>query len=499
MSSIPASEIVSVLPSVIGAGGRALDLNGLLLTNGTRIPIGSVLSFPNADAVTAYFGSGSAEATLAAVYFSGYDGSLAKPGAMLLTQYPTAAVGAFLRGGSVAAYTLTQLQALSGALTLTVNGVVKTSATITLSGATSFSNAATLILAGFTSPGFTVTYDSVSGAFIFSDTTTGSGSTLTFCTGTLSAGLKLTQATGAVLSQGATIATPAAFMTAVVATTQNWASFTTSFDPDGGSGNSLKQAFAAWNSARNNRYLYVPWDTDSSPGASGAATTSLGYLLVQDSISGSMPYFAPDATKAVFVMGAVASLDFTKTNGRATQAFRSQAGLSADVTDATTAANLIANAYNFYGAYATANDQFEFTYPGSVTGPFKWVDSYVNQIWLNNGLQLALMSLLTQMGTIPYNQAGYGAIESACADPIQAALNFGAIRAGVPLSALQIAEVNNLAGAQIDAVLSTRGYYLQIKPATAIVRAARASPPIILFYMDGQSVQKIALNSIEVL
>ena len=498
MSTIPASDIVGVIPGVINAGGRALDLNGLLLSNSTRVPLGSVLSFPSADAVSKYFGPGT-ELDLATIYFGGYTNSLAKPGAMLITQYPTAPVGAYLRGGPVSSYTLVQLQALSGTLTLTVDGVVKTSATINLSGATSFSNAATLILAGFTSPGFTVSYDSVSGAFVFTDSTTGSSSTLTFCTGSLSAGLKLTLATGAVLSQGSPAATPAAFMTALVAVTQNWASFTTSFDPDAGSGNSLKQAFAAWNSSRNNRFLYAAWDTDSAPTASGAATTSLGYLLAQTGISGTMLYWAPDAKKSAFLMGSIASLKFDATNGRATMAFRGQGGLVADVTDSTVSANLIANGYNFYGLYATANDQFQFCYPGSVTGPFKWVDSYVNQIWLNNGLQLGLMSLLVNMGTIPYNQAGYGAIESACDPSIKAALNFGAIRAGVPLSADQIAQVNSLAGAVVDGVLSTRGYYLQITPATAAVRAARASPPIILFYMDGQSVQKINLNSIEVL
>ena len=498
MSSIPASEIVNVLPSVISAGGQALDLNGLLLTASTRVPIGSVASFPNATAVEDYFGGGSTEAALAAVYFGGYEGSLAKPGAMLITQFNQAPVAAFLRGADVSSYTLAELQALSGTLIITVNGVVKTSATINLAAAASFSNAAALILAGFTSPGFTVTYDSVSGAFVFTNSTTGASSTLTYCTGTLSTALKLTLATGAVLSQGAVAADPATFMNALIGRTQNWASFTTSFDPDAGAGTTVRLQFANWNSSKNNRYLYVPWDTDASPTTSGAATSSLGYLLRQSGIAGCMPYWAPNATKAVFVMGAVASLDFTKTEGRATQAFRRQAGLTADVTDATVAANLIANGYNFYGAYATANDEFLFTYPGSVTGDFLWVDSYVNQIWLNNALQLALMVLLTQSGTIPYNQAGYGKIEASCADPIQAALNFGAIRAGVPLSNAQISAVNTLAGKTVDIVLSTRGYYLQIQPASAIVRAARASPPMILFYMDGQSVQKISLNSIAV-
>ena len=35
--SIPASEIVAVNPSVIGAGGAEISLNGLVLTTSTRV------------------------------------------------------------------------------------------------------------------------------------------------------------------------------------------------------------------------------------------------------------------------------------------------------------------------------------------------------------------------------------------------------------------------------------------------------------------------------
>ena len=51
--TIPASHFVSVVPSVISAGGSALNLQGLALTSGTRVPIGQVLSFPTAAAVMA--------------------------------------------------------------------------------------------------------------------------------------------------------------------------------------------------------------------------------------------------------------------------------------------------------------------------------------------------------------------------------------------------------------------------------------------------------------
>jgi hypothetical protein len=146
MSTIPASQLVNVTPNVLAAGGSAVDLNGLLLSANTRVPVGTVSSFANAAAVNSFFGGTSYEALWAAIYFAGFDGSNKKPGALLVAQYPTAAVSAYLRGGNISAMTLAELQALSGTLSVTIDGVLKT-ASINLSAATSFSNAAEIIAA----------------------------------------------------------------------------------------------------------------------------------------------------------------------------------------------------------------------------------------------------------------------------------------------------------------------------------------------------------------
>jgi hypothetical protein len=431
---------------------------------------------------------------LAAVYFNGFKNSTKKPGQLGFYQYPTATVSAYLRGGSLASMTLAQLQALTGILTLTVDGVVKASTAITLTSASSFSAAAALISAAFTS-GPVVAFDSQSNGFTFTSATTGATSTISFATGSLAAGLLLTQATGAVTSQGSIAATPATAMAAVVKATTNWCSFMTTFDPDNGAGNTLKMAFAAWTVAQGNRYLYAAWDTDASPTNVVPATTSLGYLVDQSAMSGVAPIWGP-ANKAAFLMGYVASLDFGATNGRATAAFRSQDGLSADVTDGTVYSNLIANGYNCYGDFATANQDFLFLSNGQIAGQYDWIDSYVNQIWLNNQFQLAMVVGLTSVNSIPYNLDGDILIEGFLTDPINDFQNFGGQRAGVALSAAQAAEVNAAAGVAIDVTLSTRGWYLQVLAATAQVRGQRGSPPINYWYMDGQSVQVLSMASI---
>ena len=88
--TIPASALVVINPGVIGGGGAALDLNGVILTANTAVPIGTVQQFANPTDVATFFGASSTEAALAVNYFLGYENSTAKPGRLFFAQYPTA-------------------------------------------------------------------------------------------------------------------------------------------------------------------------------------------------------------------------------------------------------------------------------------------------------------------------------------------------------------------------------------------------------------------------
>ncbi len=496
VASIPASAIVSVQPAVIDAGGSGLDLVGLFLTDSARAPTNTVLSFASASDVSAYFGPLSTEATLAAIYFAGYDGSTIKPAALRFYRYVDTAAAAFLRGASLSGVTLTQLQGYTGTLTITIGGTAKTSGTINLASVTSFSDAATAIQAAFTSPGFTVTYDTVASAFVFTSTATGAAASLVYtsATGSLGGNLKLRPQDGAVTSAGADVATPATAMNALIALTQNFVSFSTTFAPSTGD----KVLFSVWADGQNDRFAYVGWDNASAATVSGD-TASFGSQVRDSGYSGTIAIYDPnDGSKiAAFLMGAIASLDFGRANGRATMAFRT-GNVDAGVTDQTIAANLKANLYNYVGRFATANDRFVFFYPGQISGAFDWIDSWVCQVWMNNAFQLALMGLLTGTGSIPYNAEGYALIEASLRGVIDSALSFGAIRAGVSLSAQQVAEVNAAAGGDIAQALEQQGWFVKVGTASAEVRAARGSPPIKVFYTDGQSVQQINLTSVNV-
>lgn len=645
MSVIPASQIVSVVPSVLAAAGAALDIIGLALTNNARVPVGEVLGFPGSAAVGAFFGLASHEFNWCEVYFNGFTGADQLPGAVLFAQYPSVPIAAWLHGGSVASLTLAQLQAISGTLTAVVDGYSRAGGTVSLAADTSFSQAATTIAtalnttltteatftaslgAAFTATGtgtslavtsvtglisigdaitgtgvptspvttfasqvsgtvggagtyltnqattastasctcasdvldvticasptitpnltlagsgvtgtpiigaqlsgtsggvgtylisgaqqhvvseamtgaltpVAVTYDATSGGFWITSGATGVGSTAAYATGTAAAPLGLTLATGAVLSQGAAAATPAAFMTGVTAVTQDWVTFGTLFDPDGGTGNAQKIAFAVWNGQQNNQFCYVDWDNDITVTESVPASSSQGQILAALTVSGTCLIYEPtDLYHGAFVMGLAAAIDFTEEQGSTNFAFRNQSGLTPGVTNGTVAQNVLGNNYNYYGIYKTRANRYSIFYDGKVSGPFKTMQNYINQIWLNAAFQDAIFLGLTQAKSVPYDAQGTATIQSWCLDPINAAVFFGAIQPGVALSAAEAQAVNTQAGVKIDGILSTRGWYLQVLPAAPAVRAVSGSPPCTFWYTGGGSVNKINLASIAV-
>lgn len=391
--------------------------------------------------------------------------------------------------------------AITGAfdLSVTIDSVAKTASSLNLSTATSLSNAASLLATALgLSGGQTCTYSSQFNAFVITSGTTGVTSTITFpaSTGGAAPILGLNQSQGAVLSQGAAAVgtNQSSYMAGILSYTTNWASLMTMWEPT----TAVKQAFATWVSSTSGRYLYVAYDSDATAVQSPSAFTGFGYWLRTNSISGVVPVYN-DIYTAAMVCGMGASTDFTQLNGRVSYMFKTNSQVpTAIVTDATSYSNLIANGYNAYCQFGVQSSP-NMLANGQISGPFLWVDSYVGALYLAVSLQQAMVTLLQQQKSIPYNTQGYALIMAAAQDPINQAINFGTIRPNTPPSTSEIAQMNAAAGQKIDDVVGSRGWYLQVAPASATTRTARQSPPINLWYMDGQSVQQINIASVDVL
>jgi hypothetical protein len=493
MSTIPFSTVADILPGVLSAGGNALDLNAVVLTESIYAPQNEILAFQNSPDAAAYFGEASIEAAIAAGYFQGPDNKTATPGALYFLGYAENAVPGWLLGATTG-LTLAELQALAGTLIINVGGTQFTSSEINLSAVGSFSAAAAAILAAFTAPSFTVVYDALHQAFLITSAATGAAASITYCTGTLADGLGLDAASGGTLSQGANAATPAGQMNTLISMFQNFASFLTAF----ASMQAEQQAFARWSASQSPRYAYLSWNAVAADDVPNNPN-SFGGFLQSTGASGTLPVYGT-ALHAAFVAGYAASLNFNQQGGRRNLCFESQAGLATSVEDSTTYANVTSNGYNVYGAFGSNNpaNNAEWMTPGSVAGPFKWADTYFNQIWLNAQLQLGIVTGFRSVGQIPYNSDGDALLSGFCAPAIGAAKNFGAIRTGVTLSPSQIQQVIDLVGSDVSGTITAQGYYLFTDAANtpANVREARQTPPAILLYQDGESVQSITMPSI---
>lgn len=492
MSTIPISQIVQMNPGVISAGGAASKLTGLVVTQDTSVAPGQVLDFFTASDVQKWFGVGSNEDLISQPYFAGIVNGGQLPYDLKFCRYSTTAMPAGVYGAQLSV-TLAQLKAFSGTLIVTTSATF-TSATINLSSATDFNNAAALMTAGFTSPDFAITYDANRGRFLLLTTATGATVNCSAVTGTLATNVGLSAAAGAFL-QATGVAADTAIGTAVaraMVQTVNFGTFTTAWAAI----LSDRTALAQWNSGQNYQFLYVAWDTDTAD-VTANNPASFGATVFNANYQGTLPIYGTGA-QAGAAMGYAASINYNIQNGRTALAFRqSTFGVAATASDLGTANALLSNNYTYVGAYANAANNYTIFYNGKVSGSFLWADTYLDQIYLNRELQRALFEALLAYNSIPYNQDGYTALYRAGVDVINAAVTSGIIRAGVTLSQSQANQIDSQAGRAISSIVQSRGWYLLIAdPANpAQARQNRTSPTAQLWYTDGGSVQQLVVQS----
>ena len=491
MSTIPISQITSIVKGVIGGGGAAGALSGVVMTQDTSVPAGAPLYFYAADDVSNWFGPNAPETTAANNYFPGIINGGQLPYVLIFGAYALNALPATVFGAQLGNLTLAQLKTYSGTLIVTTSATF-TSSTINLSTATDFADAATLMTAGFTSPDFAITYDATRGRFLLETTATGATATVSAVTGTLAPDVLLAAASGAVMQNGVAADTPATAMTRLTASTINWGCFTTAW----AAVIADREAFATWNSGQNSDFLYVAYDMEAASIVANNSA-SFGAVVFATPQQGTLPLYG-GIDDAGLVMGYAASINYNVVNGRTDLAFRqSAAALVPKVTDLATANALISNHYTYYGAYANKANTYAIMYNGAVSGQYLWSDTYLDQIYLNSELQRANFEAMLAYNSIPYNADGYELQYAAALTVLQAALTSGIIRTGVTLSASQIAQVNTQAGKDIASTLQTQGFYYLIgDPANvAQARQNRTTPSAQLWWTDGGSIQQLTVNS----
>lgn len=495
--SVPISALVQVLPGTIVAAGNAVDILGLFITDSSKIPGGTVKSYSNLLDVAKDFDSTEKEYKAAQVYFNSYTNSTQKPARILFAYQGKEETPAKLIGGNLGQMTVDQLKELTGNLTVTVSGSELTGNDIAFADITTFADAADVIQTALDSAKskITVTFDSTGKDFVITTISKGKTSTITAATGTLASQIMLDEA-NATVSQGTSPSTPAELMNSILNINRNWATFTTLYK----SSVEDKLAYSEWANGQNNRFAYVdremPLESDEDWSNTWCATVQKneysGIVCVYEE-DGDVPLYP------AFIMGCAASFDFNRLNGRTTFAYRAQSGLTASDIDQSFYNRLTDFGYNVYANFAGTKENFNFIQKGVVSGQFKWLDTYINQIWLNANLQLRSVYVLRDNPLLPYNRIGYSKFAVSWGAQADLAVNYGAIQTGVTLDPSQLQQVESAVGFDVSDSLASKGYYIDIKDAPASVRIERGSPPSTFYYVDGGSIQSITLASIAIL
>ena len=492
MSTIPASYIVAINPRLIPAGGTDLEFNGLFLTENTLIPTDApLMEFTSAETVAAFFGETSPEYSAASLYFLGYNNSFAKPRRVMFARRVSAAAGAWLRGAKYTG-TLAAVQAItSGTLNIEINSTTIALTNIDLSAATSYSDAAATLETALDGEltGVTVAFSSLTGAFQINSPSTGATETITYASGTIAELLNLTEATGAVKTNGSDALTQTANMNAIKAQSQNWVTFTTLYT----AADSEHLGLAEWASNQGIEYLYVGWTNDARLLVQGGTSDIASQIAAAEYGATALVY--DNINVAAFILGTAASINWNRYQGTITFAFKHIDGLAPTVTDETTAALLDEKGVGYVGKFATRNDAFTFFYSSKIFGRYGFIDTFINTVWLKNVMQVSIMNGLTLAGRVPYNERGYTLIRAWLQDPINRAVNNGAIDPGVTLSESQKAQVYNETGKDLTTELWTKGYAILVEDAGAAVRVGRNSPNISVYYTYGGSVHRVEVAS----
>lgn len=514
--SIGAKHIVSMSSRVIAGGGNDLETNGLLLTKSALLPSGTpAMTFSSADAVSELFGPESDEAAFAQQYFTGVTNAQAPVRTLVVGRRVSEDAPAWIRGGALSADLATLKTITNGAFKVTVNGTEKTIEGLDLSAATSLSNVAELVATAIGD--VTGAYDSNTNMFTFTTSTVGTDATISYAEGveaskvgesTVGLGkvsavdtsdvagtLGLTQAEGAVLSQGMAAQTETQTMDAICEVTRNWVGFTTIWETE----LEEAEAFAAWADASGDDYVYFDWSEDENLLSQlTQATTKPAQLQGKYNCTA---FLYGNWRDAAFALAVGASIAWNRTQGMKTWFAKNASGITPRVTNEVVADALEGIRCNYTGDFATRNDNFTLFNRGQLASDlYGFIDVLYGSIYLRSAIQTSCMAGFQSNNRVPYNARGEAFIRAWCQDPINRCLNNGVIDTGLELNESQRVQILNETGDEtVLNDLFSKGYWIGVDMPDAAGRVDREPPVVSVYYAYAGSVQSLQCEVVSVI
>lgn len=508
------SSINATLNNTRVFAGLGLSINPLIPTTQP------ILQFTSAASVATYFGSSSSESIVATKYFKTSDTALASPRYIYFGKFVIDAIAPYLRS-AVSTNTTALLASIktvtAGQMSVSVNGTVYPTTGIDLSGATSLSNAASLLTTAITTANaalvtasFTITWDGTFKQFVASIPGTGAIKTMDYFSSTGSPAIatimKFTQATGAILSQGAdAIASTSAStnLDNLVPYIMDQYSIAFVDDLGGDLDDDINLSISQWVDTQNtpqDKYNFFCWSDESALELSSSAdTTSIWYLINEAGYNSSSIFdevLLSNAQRAFAMMGIFASLDLTQKKSALTAAFKTQTGLAPSVTQTSIAENLDEKKINYYGnvGISGSTNQKNWFYGGYTTGKWKYIDNQVGQIWISYQIQVSLADLFSVMNQVPNDPDGQGMIRSQLTSVMDQSIFNGIIGVGVVFDNATSQEIKTTYGVSAQE-LTNNGYIIVNNATSQALREIRESSPWFVLYVKASAIQYLPVQT----
>lgn len=444
--AIAQTRYVIITSGVIGASGVAQRaLVGRRHTTDPRVPVGSILQFPDATDVIGFFGSGSPEAAYALKYF-GYlsPAPASRAQALQFAAYAPAGRAPVIFGAKIDANALTTLQAINaGTLRIQLGATLINVAGINFTAAASLANVATILQTAIRAVGgaqyanATVTYSALNGAFTITGDTVGTAvAQVTVVGGGADVAVPMKLAgVGAIASPGVAAQTMLDAFLAAEAVTDSFGSV--SFATQG----TLDEAvlLAEYIDGLNVKYQFYYTVTNITAQAASAAMIAISSVgLILNLTAGQYLESLPAAI--------MAATDYQRINATINYMFRQGNYVGEVVTNAD--ANIYdALRVNYYGTTASAGQQISFFQRaflcGTVTDPLD-MNVFANEQWLKSKLAADLLNLQIALNKIPANLEGANIIRAEIMQGVNLAKRNGTISLDKTLTQTQKSAIYQL-------------------------------------------------------
>lgn len=446
--AIKQTKYVVITSGVIGASAVAQrSLTGLRFTTDGRVPVGQLLQFVDAGAVSDYFGSTSPEYNFAVKYF-GYvsPAPISKANTLLFAAHAPTGRAPTIYGARLET-TLTQLQAVTaGTMSIQLGDTPLDMTAIDLSTATSLANVASLLQTEIRTQGATgqyatatVTYDALTGAFTIAGSTIEDGAAIVTPAGGASdlATLLNLASVGSAASPGVDPQTMLDAFRAAENVSDSFGSL--SFQNQG----SLDEvtALALYVQSENVKYqFYVTVNPTTAPTFYAALQTISSTGLILNKSASQYLEALPQAI--------MAATDYQRRNATVNYMYR-QGSFANEVTTTAESDGYDIIRTNYYGVTAIAGQDIGFFQRGfllgTATSPLD-MNVHANEQWLKSFLTSSLLNLQLTTNKIPANLEGAGMIRAQIMEGVDLAKFNGTISIDKTLTQTQKTAIFQLTG-----------------------------------------------------